>query len=373
MAEGMLTQEEIDALLSGAALDDTDSTAGVTSPGGGTTAPAAAPAAQASPGGALDGESLKALGERLKQCMASAGETASTLIGKPITLTPISVDMLDDDGLSAVLPPDSVGFEFSLSGGLTGPAAVVLSRPEAAVIAATLMGSSEIPEGDLDELHQQAAKEGVTHLVNALTTAMGRELLSDVQAGEISIRANAGSPPPLAGSGLRAVAQYSLEIEGGGSGMLALVMDSGSARKLSGVQEKPLVQVVSEPAGAPAATSGAGATGAAGAGGGVAVQQVQFPALTPSLTEGQQKNIEILLDVSMQVTVELGRTTMMIRDILELGTGSIIELDKLAGEPVDLLVNNKLIARGEVVVIDENFGVRVTDIVSPLERIKGLQ
>ena len=72
----------------------------------------------------------------------------------------------------------------------------------------------------------------------------------------------------------------------------------------------------------------------------------------------------------MSLTVELGRTKMYIKDILGLGEGSIIELDKLAGEPVDLLVNGKLIAKGEVVVIDENFGVRVTDIVSPTDRIK---
>ncbi|HPY02630.1 MAG TPA: flagellar motor switch protein FliN, partial [Spirochaetota bacterium] len=73
--------------------------------------------------------------------------------------------------------------------------------------------------------------------------------------------------------------------------------------------------------------------------------------------------------VQLNLTVELGRTKQYVKDILGLGEGSIIELDKLAGEPVDLLVNNKLIAKGEVVVIDENFGVRVTDIVSPSERL----
>nr|HPQ52360.1 flagellar motor switch protein FliN [Spirochaetota bacterium] len=84
-------------------------------------------------------------------------------------------------------------------------------------------------------------------------------------------------------------------------------------------------------------------------------------------------NINLLLDVKLALTVELGRTTMLVKDILGLGEGSIIELDKLAGEPVDLLVNGKLIARGEVVVIDENFGVRVTDIVSPAERLMRVQ
>jgi flagellar motor switch protein FliN/FliY len=79
------------------------------------------------------------------------------------------------------------------------------------------------------------------------------------------------------------------------------------------------------------------------------------------------------MDVSMQLTVELGRTKMLIKDILGMGEGTIVELDKLAGEPVDLLVNGKLIAKGEVVVIDENFGVRVTDIISPMERIASLE
>jgi flagellar motor switch protein FliN/FliY len=82
--------------------------------------------------------------------------------------------------------------------------------------------------------------------------------------------------------------------------------------------------------------------------------------------------MELIKDVPLEVTVRLGKTVMKIRDILELGDGSIIELDKLAGEPVDLLVNGKLVAKGEVVVIDENFGFRVKDIVSPTERLKTL-
>jgi flagellar motor switch protein FliN/FliY len=87
---------------------------------------------------------------------------------------------------------------------------------------------------------------------------------------------------------------------------------------------------------------------------------------------GGAGNIELLLDVSLPVAIELGRTHMSIRDILELGSGSIVELDKLAGEPVDILVNNKPLAKGEVVVIDENFGVRITSLVPPRERLERL-
>jgi flagellar motor switch protein FliN len=91
------------------------------------------------------------------------------------------------------------------------------------------------------------------------------------------------------------------------------------------------------------------------------------------LAETESKNLNILLDIPLQVTVELGRTRRSVQDILNLSSGSIIELDKLAGEPVDILVNNKLIAKGEVVVIDENFGVRVTDIISQSDRLKKLK
>lgn len=87
----------------------------------------------------------------------------------------------------------------------------------------------------------------------------------------------------------------------------------------------------------------------------------------------EEQNLNLLMDIPLQVTVELGRTRKVIKDILELSSGSIIQLDKLAGEPVDILVNNKLIAKGEVVVIDENFGVRVTDIISQWDRVQKLQ
>jgi flagellar motor switch protein FliN/FliY len=99
------------------------------------------------------------------------------------------------------------------------------------------------------------------------------------------------------------------------------------------------------------------------------VQSVQFPNLVPQPTVQEQGNIGLIMDVFMEMTVELGRTRKLIKEILGMGEGTIIELDKLAGEPVDILVNHKLIAKGEVVVIDENFGVRVTEIVSPMERM----
>jgi flagellar motor switch protein FliN/FliY len=99
----------------------------------------------------------------------------------------------------------------------------------------------------------------------------------------------------------------------------------------------------------------------------------EFQQLSPSPGgSSQSNNIDLLLDVKMPVSIELGRTEMPISEVLTLGPGSVVELDKLAGEPVDLLVNDKIIAKGEVVVVDENFGVRVTMLMSPEERLKSL-
>ena len=103
------------------------------------------------------------------------------------------------------------------------------------------------------------------------------------------------------------------------------------------------------------------------------VQSVQYPMLQNGAVGMEQGNIGLIMDVFMEMTVELGRTKKLIKDILGMGEGTIIELDKLAGEPVDILVNHKPIAKGEVVVIDENFGVRVTEILSPMERLADSQ
>ncbi|MHB8066995.1 MAG: flagellar motor switch protein FliN [Desulfobaccales bacterium] len=83
-------------------------------------------------------------------------------------------------------------------------------------------------------------------------------------------------------------------------------------------------------------------------------------------------NLDMLLDIPLEITAELGRAKMIINDLLQLGQGSVIELNKLAGEPLEILINQKLIARGEVVVVNEKFGIRLTDVISPLERIKQL-
>ena len=103
------------------------------------------------------------------------------------------------------------------------------------------------------------------------------------------------------------------------------------------------------------------------------VQKANFTSLGVENARKSHDNIDLILDVSLEVSVVLGRTKKRIKDILSLGNGSLIELDKLADEPVEVLVNGKVIAEGEVVVVDENFGVRINNIVSGTDRIKSLR
>ncbi len=99
----------------------------------------------------------------------------------------------------------------------------------------------------------------------------------------------------------------------------------------------------------------------------------KFPALEKGeQKKGNKRDLDFLLDIPLEISVELGRTNMIINDLLQLGQGSVVELDKLAGEPLEILVNHKLVARGEAVVVNDRFGVRITDIISPIERVKQL-
>ncbi len=104
------------------------------------------------------------------------------------------------------------------------------------------------------------------------------------------------------------------------------------------------------------------------------IGEEEIPPVQPTTGSDQEQvqNLDLILDIPLTVTVELGRSRMLINDLLQLGQGSVIELTKLVGEPLEVLVNHKLVARGEVVVVNEKFGVRLTDIVSPMERVQSL-
>lgn len=131
-------------------------------------------------------------------------------------------------------------------------------------------------------------------------------------------------------------------------------------------------------AGMPSAEPGSGARPEGGASAKPAaprqpdLRAVEFSQVTAQTEEGESGSIEMLMDIRLPVSVELGRTQTLVRDILDYGPGTVVELNKLAGDPVDILVNGKLVAQGEVVVIDDHFGVRITVLLSPRDRVRSL-
>src|SRR5690606_32065510 len=160
----------------------------------------------------------------------------------------------------------------------------------------------------------------------------------------------------------------------GGGGVTSVPTPASEARVSSGAESSAfgLDSPLDDEIGNVSPFRAAGTFGA-GSREGVDVHPVRFPPLSePVRMSSERRALELIMDVSMRVTVELGRASLTVEDVLGLGPGSVVELNKLAGEPVDVMVNDQLIARGEVVVVDENFGVRVTEIVSPRRRAQAM-
>ncbi|MGK5089265.1 flagellar motor switch protein FliN [Bdellovibrionota bacterium FG-2] len=137
-------------------------------------------------------------------------------------------------------------------------------------------------------------------------------------------------------------------------------------------EEAGLGDVMSQ-AGIDAAFAAAAAGGGGGAEAAAAMPSASQAGPSASRAGAPVQSLDFILDIPLKVTVELGRSKMAIRDILQLAQGAVVELSKFAGEPLEVLVNDKLIARGEVVVVNEKFGIRLTDIISPVERIEQLK
>jgi flagellar motor switch protein FliN/FliY len=224
-----------------------------------------------------------------------------------------------------------------------------------------------------------ALTEGFSQMSGAAVTAISDRLGMSLSTGDVraSLLENPGDISIPEGNFVRV--RYNITTDGKSS-YLDEIFDEGVAQTFSGgggISQAAPQPVTASSEAAPVQDFQPGMQQAdifsSQPAGNVGVQPVQFAPLSQAEQPALTGNIGLLMDVSMQLTVELGRTKMLIKDILGMGEGTIVELDKLAGEPVDLLVNGKLIAKGEVVVIDENFGVRVTDIISPMERISTLE
>jgi flagellar motor switch protein FliN/FliY len=382
MSDGSLSQDEIDALLQGTDAIEMDTGAG----------PASSPLS--------DGERA-AFQEMLRGVTESQGSNLSILTGKTVTIGDPAVKARAPGELTSGQPEEVVDVRVDLTDGLQGEHSYIVPASLAGTIAGLMMGQ---PGAELDEASLSAVSEAFSQITGTAATAIGNQVGRMVKTAPPDLRQSKRQQVRVPQGDFAVTVDYPISIEGFPNSTLTEVFSLSLAKEILSLSAGGSGDAAAfaqagmpagpQPAAARAAAPRAQAQQQAGFGGPTGYQQtfgqafggaqqgptmappnvqpVQFANLQPAAMGGEQGNIGLLMDVYMEMTVELGRTRKRIKDILGIGEGTIIELDKLAGEPVDILVNHKLIAKGEVVVIDENFGVRVTEIVSQIDRMNEL-
>jgi flagellar motor switch protein FliN/FliY len=334
----------------------------------------------------------------------------SALTGAAVTLSPPQASSSDRDGFLTQLPDMVTVISANYTSGFPGEHIFILPEESARAIASLMTKEDDI---QLDEMAMSVIGEVVSQMVGTQITSLTDKTGNKSVAAASPAAANVPKAAAALPAGSFAVMSYNLDLGDGKPHKMWEVLGSSPATDISvglnGIASQPAKGGMQMPGmqmqgmgmpgmgmqgmgmqgmQMPGMGMGGGMQGmqmpgmgmGMGMGGGMPsnlgpanVQSVQFPNLMqPRFGPHEAGNIGLIMDVSMEMTVELGRTRKLIKEILAMGEGTIIELDKLAGEPVDILVNHKLIAKGEVVVIDENFGVRVTEIVSPMERINDM-
>jgi flagellar motor switch protein FliN/FliY len=379
MSDGALSQDEIDALLAGV---DSSSLGGGLAPAG--------PAVAAAAGGSEDERG--ALQNFLSSTVGALSSNISMMTGASAAIHGPQVAFANRDAFLSQLPDMITVVKADFSSGFPGEHIYILPEGAAKALAGLINKEENI---ELDPMAMSVIGELVSQLVGtqitSLTDKTGNKSIASTAPEANNVPKAAAALP----AGDFAAAAYQLDLGGGNTHQIWEVFGpsvaADIARSLGGGGAAAMPSLGG---GMPAMDMGGmnmGGMNMAGMNmGGMAmpnmggmpmmgmgqpanVQPVQFPNLMPPRVSAQEAgNISLIMDVSMEMTVELGRTRKLVKEILGMGEGTIIELDKLAGEPVDILVNHKLIAKGEVVVIDENFGVRVTEIDSPMERINEL-
>jgi flagellar motor switch protein FliN/FliY len=370
MSDGSLSQDEIDALLQGSGDMDFG--------GGGGAAPGG--------GAAISDADVDRFRQIVGATVESQKSNLSMLLNQQVLLEGPSAELADASSFAQGLPDQVVEIQLNLTDGVVGGHLYVVPEDVALAIAGPVMGQEGV---ELDDAAVNALQEAFSQVSGPIVTALGEKagatVLTDPPSGRQVSTDQVQTP---AGSFVKLT--YGLNVDGSKVGdivelyapeVVQAVIGAGG-----GAQQQPAQGAGMQGgfSGMAAAAGGGGQQGfggqqgggqpmmGMGGGQGPSVQSVQFPSFQSQSVQGEQGNISLLMDVYMEMTVELGRTKKLIKEILGMGEGTIIELDKLAGEPVDILVNHKLIAKGEVVVIDENFGVRVTEIVSPMERVSNM-
>ena len=380
MSDGILSQEEIEALLSGKTLDVKEEPTE----------------------NYLTELERDALGEIGNISFGSSATALSALLGQKVEITTPAVSIIEQSNLEAEFIHPYVAIKVEYTAGLVGMNLLVIKQSDAAIIADLMLGGDGTePNQDLGEIHLSAVQEAMNQMMGSAATSMSTVFnvkvdISPPTIDLLDIQLNTGAENIPQSNPLIKVA-FNLQVGDliDSEIMQLLPFDFGKdiVSSLIGgdLEDEAAVTVAEQPTTVEEAHEASSEPNHSYNKSEerntapqqaptkqkkpqVQVQEAQFASFeSTSLNKAESNNLDMLLDIPLQVTVELGRTKRSVKEILEMSSGSIIELDKLAGEPVDILVNNRLIANGEVVVIDENFGVRITDILSQTDRIKNLR
>lgn len=388
MSDGILSQEEIDALLNSENNSD-DSF---------NNAPAIM----------ISDFEKDTIGEIGNISMGTSATTLSTLLRKKVSITTPNVSVTTLAQLQSEYPLPYVVIKVHYTEGVTGTNILIVREEDAAVIADLMMGGEGYPaDSSLDDIRLSAVSEAMNQMMGSATTSLSSMFNKRIDIGppEVNLVDLASQDLDIASSFMEMVhIKFKMEIENlvnseimqvlpieSVRNMIEILMGGTAETSMEEIMESPPVPsartetVYVEPPAAPHienqyspppntwADPYAAMPSGVKKGEQFSVQAVQFSPLQPMTDSHMPQNIGLIMDVPLDVSVELGKTRKTIREVLDLTQGSIIQLDKLAGEPVDLLVNGKLIAKGEVVVIDENYGIRITTILSPMDRMNKLQ
>lgn len=403
MSDEMLSQEEIEALLRGETLEDRMNT---------NEASVNDENEEICVDDYLDLFAQDALGEVGNISFGSSATALSALLGQKVDITTPSISMINRNKLEEEFPHPYVAIKVEYTIGLTGMNLLVIKQSDAAIIADLMLGGDGLnPKPDLGEIQLSAVQEAMNQMMGSAATSMSTVFNKKVDISPpfidlMNISQNEGRDN-IPEDDLLVKVSFRLRIgnliDSNLMQLLPLEFSQSIVKSLLGemdtVEEPVAATIQAPPVASPPPVAQPAETTAQPVyqqqappmqqavyqeqqtihtsprpAQPVNVQQAQFTSFdTNVVTESEARNLNMLLDIPLQVTVELGRTKRSVKEILDLSSGSIIELDKLAGEPVDILVNSRLIAKGEVVVIDENFGVRITDVLSQAERLNNLR
>ena len=419
MSDDMISQEEIDALLNGGGIPAADDSP---APAGESEAPAEAPAEAATGSDSSSSQfddvltdvEKDALGEIGNISMGSAATTLSVLLGHKVNITTPAVSVSSMSIIQEQYPMPYLIVEVGYTIGIDGNNVLAIQAQDASIIADLMMGGDGTnPDTEINEIAMSAVGESMNQMMGTVATSLSTMFNKKIDisppkvnlidfGNEEKVTEVIGTDDPIVCTSFR------MEVDGLIDSEIMQILPVEVAKEMvesltNGSAEEPEPEPAPAPAPPPPpppqpaaapppppaaapAQQMAPPVMAPPPGGGygygmpmqgmaanIPVQPAQFTPLNMQPVQVNDANIGLILDVPLSVTVELGRTNKSIKDILELTNGSIVELDKLAGEPVDINVNGKFLAKGEVVVIDEDFGVRITEIASPAERAAKLQ